>query len=83
MGIGHEYQRIPFVSQQELKLFYRDRELKQKFIPDFICFDKIIVEIKAVSKLADEHRAQVINYLNATGYQLGLLVNFRRHPKLE
>lgn len=58
-------------------------EEPQKYIPDFICYEKIIVEIKSVSKLTDEHRAQVINYLNATGYQLGLLINFGGHPKLE
>ena len=57
--------------------------MKQVYIPDFICFERIIVEIKAVSKLCDEHRAQVHNYLKATGYRLGLLVNFGHHPKLE
>ena len=44
---------------------------------------KIIVEIKAVSKIVDEHRSQMLNYLNATGYKLGLLVNFGHHPKIE
>ena len=83
LEIEHEYQQIPFVPRQELRLFYRGKELKQKFIPDFICYGKIILEIKAVSKLTDEHRAQVINYLNATGYELGVLVNFGGHPKLE
>lgn len=83
LEIEQRYQNIPFVPQQQLRLYYRDVELKQKYIPDFICFENIIVEIKAVSKLTDEHRAQVINYLNATGYQLGLLVNFGGHPKLE
>ena len=83
LEIEHEYQQIPFVPRQELRLFYRGKELRQKFIPDFICYGKIILEIKAVSNLTDEHRAQVINYLNATGYELGLLVNFGGHPKLE
>ncbi len=78
-----EHQRIPFASQQKLQLFYRGKELKQKFVPDFICDNKIILEIKAVSQLASEHRAQVINYLHATGYKLGLLVNFGSHPKIE
>ncbi len=77
------FQGIPFVAQDELLLRYRQRTLKQKYKPDFICFGKIIVEIKAVSKLIDEHRAQVINYLNATGFELGLLVNFGSYPKLE
>jgi GxxExxY protein len=83
MEIEFEYQKIAFLAQQQLRLFYRGRELKQKYIPDFICFGKIIVELKAVSKLIDEHRAQVINYLHATGFELGLLVNFGGYPKLE
>ncbi len=83
LEIEHEFQRIPFVAKQALQLFYRGQELKQKFIPDFVCYGKIIVELKAVNRLADEHRAQVINYLNATGYELGILVNFGGHPKLE
>ncbi|HET7535980.1 MAG TPA: GxxExxY protein [Candidatus Didemnitutus sp.] len=48
-----------------------------------MCYDKIIVELKAVEKLADEHRAQVLNYLIATRHRLGVLVNFGHHPKLE
>lgn len=68
--------KIPFVPQNELQLNYRGHVLKRKYIPDFICYGKIIVEIKAVSTLTDEHRAQVHNYLAATGYHLGLLINF-------
>ena len=78
-----ETQGIPFGEQVGLALEYKGRPLKQSYIPDFVCFGKIILEIKAVSKLTDEHRAQVHNYLKATGYQLGLLVNFGHHPKLE
>jgi GxxExxY protein len=74
---------IPFRAQLELGLMYKGRELKQKYMPDFICFDKIIIEIKAVSELTDNHRAQLHNYLKATGYKLGLLVNFGHFPKLE
>jgi hypothetical protein len=55
----------------------------KQFSPDFICYEKIILEIKAVSTLCDEHRAQVLNYLGATRYKLGLLVNFGHYPKLE
>lgn len=83
LEIEFEDPEIPFQSQQELKLTYRDRELKQRYKPDFVCYDKIIVELKAVSKLTDEHRAQVLNYLNATGFKLGLLINFGHYPKLE
>jgi GxxExxY protein len=76
-------QQIVFEAQARLPLSYKGRPLVQRFQPDFICFGKIIVEIKAVSALTDEHRSQVLNYLNATGYRLGLLVNFGAHGKLE
>ena len=77
------FRGVPFVPQSELKLSYKGHPLKQRYTPDFICFDKIIVEIKAVSALAAEHRAQLQNYLKATGYRLGFLVNFGHHPKLD
>lgn len=76
-------QEIPFQPQADLHLSYKDRSLVTFYTPDFICFDKIIVEIKAVSCLADEHRAQLHNYLKATGMRVGLLVNFGHYPKLE
>jgi GxxExxY protein len=74
---------IPFMAQSELAVRYKGRVLKQTYCPDFVCFDGIIVEIKAVSELHDNHRAQVHNYLKATGLRLGLLVNFGHHPLLE
>jgi len=74
---------IPFSAQQEIKLTYRERTLKHTYKPDLVCFDKIIVELKAVSHLVDEHRAQILNYLNAAGMRVGLLVNFGHHPKVE
>ena len=55
----------------------------QIYRPDFVLYDKIVLEIKAVSGLADEHRAQLHNYLKATGYRVGLLVNFGHYPKVE
>lgn len=74
---------IPFVPQKPLTLTYGGQVLTQKYKPDLICYDKIIVELKAVSRLSDEHRLQVMNYLKATGFRLGLLVNFGHHPLLE
>jgi GxxExxY protein len=65
-----------------LALSYRGRTLKQTYEPDYVCFEKIIVELKAVSALTDEHRAQLLNYLHATGFELGLLVNFGHYPGL-
>lgn len=76
-------QHIPFHSQPACTLRYRDRNLTQTYRPDFACYDKIIVEIKAVSVLIDEHRAQVLNYLNGVNMRLGLLVNFGHYPKIE
>ena len=76
-------QVMEFVSQKSLALTYKNHILKQTYIPDLICFDKIIVELKAVRELTDEHRAQVINYLKATGFKLGLLINFGHSPGLQ
>ncbi len=83
LEIEFEMQDILFVPKKPLALSYKGRPLNQKYEPDFVCLDKIILEIKAVSELADEHRAQVLNYLNATGFKLGLLVNFGHYPLVE
>ena len=72
---------IPFVAQQELQLHYKSNPLRTKFIPDFVCYGQIVVELKAVKDIAPEHKAQVIIYLKATGMKLGLLVNFGCYPK--
>jgi GxxExxY protein len=77
------FRKIPFETQKDLQLKYRDQILKQTYKPDFLCNNKIIVEIKALSKIMDEHRAQILNYLNEAGFKLGLLVNFGHHSKLE
>src|SRR5581483_103576 len=74
---------IPFRPQAELTLSYKGTPLKQVYVPDFVCWGKIILEIKAVQGLDDIFRAQVHNYLKATGYKLGLLVNFGHYPKVE
>ncbi len=76
-------QTLPFVAQAHLSLSYKGRPLCQRFPPDFFGYEKIILEIKATSALVDEHRSQVLNYLGATGYRLGLLVNFGNRGALE
>jgi len=78
-----EARTISFASQKELKLTYKGFPLDAKYIADFVCFDKILLEIKAVSQLLGVHRAQVVNYLRATGLRLGLLVNFHSTPTLD
>ena len=72
---------VSFVAQQELQLTYKGEPLQQTYRPDLICYGQIIVELKAVKDIAPEHKAQVINYLKATGIKLGLLVNFGTYPK--
>lgn len=76
-------QGIPFNPKKELRLTHKGHELRTKFIPDLVCYDKIVVELKAVETLADEHEAQVLNYLHATGMELGILVNFGHYPKVQ
>ena len=83
LKIEFELQGIPFVFEPIIQLEYKGKILNQYFKPDFVCYNKIIVELKAVSILIDENRAQTINYLNATNFELGLLVNFGHFPKLE
>jgi GxxExxY protein len=83
LKIEFEMQEIPFICQPEIQLEYKGKLLEQYFQPDFVCFGKIIVELKAVASLVNEHRAQTMNYLNATNFELALLVNFGHYPKLE
>ena len=75
--------KIPAVSEPQLQIRYKTRTLKATCKPDFVCFGKIIVELKAVRDLANEHRAQLLNYLKATGFELGLLVNFGQEGQLQ
>ena len=83
LAVEFALQGIPFVEQPEVQLSYKGQLLKQFFKPDFICYEKIIVELKTVSGLIDAHRSQVLNYLNATGFELAILVNFGEFPKLK
>jgi GxxExxY protein len=75
------YREIQFLEQVPLALSYKGEQLAQIYKPDFICYDKILVEIKAVKETNDEHRAQLFNYLKATGLRVGLLVNFGHFPR--
>jgi GxxExxY protein len=83
LGLEFDLQGIPAKPQVAMPLTYKGRPLVQRYIADFICYDKVIVELKAVSKITDEHRAQIQNYLHATGLKVGLLVNFGHFPKVE
>ncbi|OAI57841.1 GTP-binding protein [Planctomyces sp. SCGC AG-212-M04] len=83
LAIEFEVQGIPFIEKPKLEIEYKGRKLALHYEPDFVCYGGIIVELKAVTDLNDVFRAQVHNYLKATGFRLGLLVNFTHHPKLE
>ena len=83
LEIELNYLGITFDAQRNYPLFHRGTRLNHSFTPDLLCYDQIIVELKAVKSLADEHRAQLINYLKVTGHQIGLLVNFGSFPKVE
>jgi GxxExxY protein len=72
---------VPFSSHLELKLTCKGTELNQTYKPDLICYDKIIVELKAVRESTPQHEAQALNYLKATGMKLALLVNFGSYHK--
>lgn len=69
-------QKIPYVREKELKLSYQGQELKTFYKVDFVCFDKVIVELKALQQLTGNEEAQIINYLKASGLHKGLLLNF-------
>lgn len=75
--------KMPFSSQVGLRLSYKGRDLQKRYQPDFVCFGKIILEIKAAKSLLNEHRGQVHNYLKATDFRLGLLENFGKPGDLE
>ena len=74
---------IPYQREKELKIYYDGKELQQTYRADFVCYDDIIVEIKAVSELDGSHRSQVYNYLKATGFKLGLLINFGHYNGIQ
>ena len=67
---------IPFSPQQEIPIKYKDQLLKKTYVADFVAFEKIIVEIKALDHLSGREEAQLLNYLKASGMELGLLINF-------
>jgi GxxExxY protein len=67
---------VPFRSEVELPVFYKKQELDVSYRADFVCFDSIVVELKALAKLTGVEESQLINYLKATGHETGLLINF-------
>ncbi len=76
LGLEFSEKSIPFVKEKVLDVWYKGKLLDKKYIADYICFDEVIVELKACESLSPEHIAQVLNYLKATGKKIGLLINF-------
>ena len=69
-------QKIPYEREVLLNIYYNGQKLRKHYLADFVCYDKIIVELKALGDLTSDHEAQVLNYLKASGFKLGLLLNF-------
>jgi len=86
LEIELQHLNVPYAREASIVIDYRGQNLKQKYYADFICYGKIILELKAVDELCSNHEAQVVNYLEATKLKLGLLVNFGdtslRHKRL-
>ena len=74
---------ISFESQKLLPINYKGNLLRKEYIADLVCFDQIIVELKALERLSGKEEAQILNYLKATGLRVGLLINFGSYGRLE
>ena len=83
MLIELELRKIPFIARKELKVFFKGKELKKRYVPDLFVFEKIVVELKAVSSLLPDHEGQLINYMRITRSPIGYLINFGPLGKLE
>ena len=76
LSIKFALQKMPFQKEVELPVHYKDKVLQVSYRADFVCFEEIIVELKALRQLSGQEEAQLINYLKATGLKKGLLLNF-------
>ena len=83
MEIESLTRQLPYIAQPTLQIRYKEHVLKKEYMPDFIFYEQIIVEIKALDRLSGKEESQILNYLKATGYKVGVLVNFGSYPKLE
>ena len=83
LGIELRRRRIPFEPKQEIVILYKGEALEKKYEADFICYGQIIIELKALEGLSGREVGQVLNYMKATGFHLGLLINFGSPVRLE
>ncbi len=83
MEIELASRRLPFESKKLLRIRFKDQFLKKRYEADFVCFGCVVVEIKATRALTGIDEAQLLNYLKATGYKVGVLINFGSKDKIE
>jgi len=76
LAIELNKRNIPFIKEKKLSIIYKGIEISKFYVADFVCYEKIIIELKALTGIAPEHEAQVINYLKATNFRLGIILNF-------
>jgi|SRR4030095_10306630 GxxExxY protein len=74
---------IPFQSQQPLTIYYKNEPLEKEYVVDFICFEQVVIELKALDRLSTKEVAQLLNYIKATRHPVGLLINFGSPVRLE
>lgn len=82
LEIELDLRRIPFVPKHELRLIYKGKEIRSKYLPDLYVFDAIVVELKAASQLSVDHEAQLFNYMRIAKQPVGYLINFGERSKL-
>ena|SRR5690349_10653190 len=83
MSIELASSSIPFEAQRVPQILYKGHRLEKEYVPDFVCYQQIIVELKALDHLTSKEEAQVLNYLKATKFRVALLLNFGSHGKLQ
>jgi len=76
LSIEFNEENIPFEREKPIEIHYKGTKLQKFYVADFVCYGKIIIELKALSALTPQHEAQLLNYLKATGIKKGLLINF-------
>ena len=83
MEIELQDKSVPYASESQITIYYKNRPLQKAFYADFVCYSQIIVEVKALEQMASKEEAQLLNYLKATQSPVGLLINFGRQDKLQ
>ena len=83
LGIEFRRRRIPFEAQEEIVIHHKGEALKKKYVADFICYAQIVIELKALEGLCGRDVGQLLNYMKATRFNVGLLINFGSPVRLE